>query len=221
MVALTAATHQGWTLAWWDWLFLLNWWQALLVALAITPCGLWAIRWGIQGFWVNPLTHDWASFNCDVFLACGVGVMLWLAHDMPAGSGITQGWDYYFINYGSVIVLFNFAMFKWWDERPDVSTWKRRLGATSLYHVFVLVYFGGLYMVLYCNTVATAWTGGFTHTLARLAAILAVSVWLFAGIVIDSRNRTAPDGQSKFAFTSPEDGWRNVRRLFRRLTQQF
>jgi len=210
---LETASHQAWTLAWWDWWFALNWWQGLLAALVITPIGLLAVRLVIQGLWVNPFTHDWMSFNFDVFLGCGVGAMLWLAHIVPAGNGHTSGWPYLLLNYGSIAFWFAFAMFKWWDERKEVTTWSRRLGATSVYHIFVLVYIGGLYVVLFANTVAASWTGGFVNTLAHLTPILAVGAWLFAGMVLDPKFRTAPNGQSKFVYTSPRDGWRNVRWL--------
>ena len=210
---LRAVAHQDWTLTWWDWWFLLEWWQTMLVAVVITPLEVWWIRWVVQGMWVNPFTHDWMSFNFDVFLGVGIGAMIWLAHDMPAGSGYAHGVWYGLLNYGLVVFWFGFAMFKWWDERHEVQTWSRRLGATSLYHVLVLVYLGPLYTILFVNTLDASWSASPQHVVAHVVSIFVVVAWLFAGLVLDPKFRTAPDGRSKFEYTSPHDGWRIFRIL--------
>jgi|GEM_PF-6909501 len=210
---LQAVPHPDWTVGIWDGLFALHPWQALLVSLAIAPVGLLAWRWLTQGIVVNPLTHDWWASNFNVCLAFGVAAMFWLAQRMPAGSGHHDGWVYALLNYGSLAFWLSFAMFKWWDERKDVTTWERRLGATTVYHIGVLMYLGGLYTILFVNTLGAPWFMSPMHFAMHLVAILAVAAWLFAGVVLDVQFRTAPDGKSKFEYTSPVDGWYNLRRF--------
>jgi len=202
-----AHDHHGWTLAWWDFWFKLEWWQGVLAAWGVTVIILLMVRLVVQGIWVNPLTHDWMGANFDVFLGVGIGAMLWLAQNTPPGDGFGYNRQ---LNWMVVVVWFGFAMFKWWDERYDVREWSRRLGATSVLHVLVLVYVGGLYSILFVNTLYAPWTTPL-YLLAHAAPVAAVIAWLYAGMVLDPKWRTAPDGRSKFEYTSPRDGWRNVR----------
>lgn len=203
--------YSDWTLAWQDWLFELPWWAAMLALVGITPVAIWLIRGAIQGLWVNPFTHDWAAANFDIVLGFAAGAAFLAIHSLPAEAGFVQGPTYVVLNYGGIAAGLGFAMYKWWDERKYVSGWRSRLGATSLYHVLVLTFMTPLLAVLIVNGLPAVWRGSIVDKMLFLALPLALIAWGVIGNTVDVRRRNAPDGQSKFIYTSPVDGWRNIR----------
>lgn len=199
-------------LDWAPWRFLLEqpWWLGGLLFALLAPVGLWLVRGLIQNIWVNPFTHDWQSSNADIALGIGFAAELWLASTLPVST--LPGWAH-----GVIIGALAFLALSHFVADALVVGIKRQLGATSVYHLFMTMVIGYPFVYLLVVTFKSGW-----DTLLRvevhLVPILTLVVWVCA-IFYDMRHPNTPQGESKFTFTTPQDGWRNIRLFWRWLTK--
>src|SRR6476469_5428107 len=181
--------HSDWVLAWHRLLFQLAPWQAALALALISPVGIWLVRGLIQGLWVNPFTHDWQAANFDLVLALAAGVALaTVRYGEPTGPT-----DAYYLahafGYGGAAAGFCFAMLKWWCERKYVEGWRARLGATSLYHVLVIVYLTPFFLALGVDAFMENPHENVWEMLGALELPFAVMAWAAIGVFYDDKHR--------------------------------
>lgn len=197
-------------LDWAPWRFLMEqpWWLGGVMFIGVTCVMLWLIRGIIQGIWVNPFTHDWMSFNADIALGIGFAAELWLAARSHATIPLWAHW----LIVGSLAAMFvgHFLV----DIR-QVGL-KRQLGATSLYHLVTSMVVGYPFIYLLVATFPKGLTWDYAIYAIPLLALVA---WMGA-VSYDISHPNAPDGTPKFEFTTPHDGWRNVRLFWRWLMKR-
>jgi hypothetical protein len=191
--------------------------QGILVLALISPGMFFVLNMGLRGAWL-PFSYQWytALFG-DVLLAfLGGFLLLWIAQaklDAPryinARLFKNRLWHY-------VIVLFWYgvAALHVWQESGDVTTWERRLGANALYHNLVVYPLLG-YALVVLTVAAFKSCRVAAHPVASCVWVafgvsVLFSMWLWM-VFYDSAHQLAPNGVSKHVYSSPEDGWHNIR----------
>ncbi len=182
---------------------------AALMAL-ISPFMFWVFD-GLNLFRWVPLNQQWYSALIgDIVIAVMVGCYLHLAQSVPefADKPVFKRrrthylWLVFWLLFGLVHVA---------TEWKAVGGWEREFGLNGSYHTFFVYPFLGymvtmLTIVCFKRSAHDVWQ----QYKVKLVFILGAFCYMVT-LAYDMTHQYAPNGVLKNVYTSPEDGWHNVR----------
>lgn len=182
---------------------------AFLYLFAVTHLSFFALNFAMRWQWV-PLSSQWYSALIgDALLdaLCVVCIAVLNAHAVVQPVFRRRAAHYAIL---TAWLLFGLSFLP--REHLNIGDWSRQLGPTPLYHSLVVCpTLGYLVTVLVIAVFKRAYVAP-SRIIVGLALAVCVGGWILAALY-DGAHQFAPGGTPKFAYSAPEDGWRNLRLL--------